>query len=762
MITKINKINNYGIFRDFLWDSNLSSFKKVNLFYGLNGSGKSTLSTIFYAICKKELRQFNGYFKIEDEQLGCIESTAIDSIHKNIYVFNSQFIEDNIGEYSNLKGIVYISEQNKEAKEALDSLKKEREKVKTEYNAFQIKYDSAEKALDSAYISVAKAIKNEFQFIGGAGAKFSNYNKTSFKNALEKYQDYLNADISLPNILDQIEEEKSFIKDEIKDKLDLPHYNFDANVVKNLLLKTKDLLSETPKKCFKDNIADDIFTWLEEGYRLHATNNICHYCGGVITPDRKAYLDNLFNDEMTKLQIDLKELKVSWEGLLIPEINTIESNLYTSKQALFAEYLNKYQLLRNKVNNFIKSLVEKLDAKIANPFASISISETFDTIFSDVTEVIDGLTSIIAENNNMTDSFERKQKDAVNKIEKLLVYKAYVEFKIYDLTTAFKKSAKQLKDKEVIILTIQKQIETRENELIDVIKASLNFNKILSQFLGRDELFLQYDEQSKGYRIKRKNTNNNAKCLSEGEKTAIAFIYFLTKVCENGNNISDSTIVFDDPISSFDSNHLFNAFSFIETYFAGCEQLFILTHNFNFFKLLRRKYCKNAEMYLIQNDYLKDSKPSVRYAKIAPLPKSLKQASSEYCYLFEKMYKFYNEPRMSAMIEYNDYMQMSNICRKVLESFASFKIPNITDLSQKIKGLYKCNRPTDYKLTDSENMDSETIYRFVNAFSHDCLFEDIGGADIVFGELYTVVGKILNLIKQADKDHFNAQLKSIS
>ena len=131
MLTKVAKIKDYGIFRDFSWDSSLKPFKKVNLFYGLNGSGKSTFSSIFYDIWKKELIQFPGYFKVEDDQLGNIESTMLNSISKNIYVFNSQFIQDNIGEYSNLKGIVYISEQNKDAKEALDALKKEKDSLKS-------------------------------------------------------------------------------------------------------------------------------------------------------------------------------------------------------------------------------------------------------------------------------------------------------------------------------------------------------------------------------------------------------------------------------------------------------------------------------------------------------------------------------------------------------------------------------------------------------------------------------------------------------
>ncbi|MGN1060289.1 MAG: AAA family ATPase [Candidatus Coproplasma sp.] len=761
MLTKVTRIKDYGIFRDFSWDASLPPFKKVNLFYGLNGSGKSTFSTLFYDIWKKELKRFAGYFKVEDDQLGNIESTILDSNSKNIYVFNSQFIQDNIGEYSNLKGIVYISEQNKEAKEALDILKKERERLKSTYTTLQTKYDAAEKAVDQANISAAKTIKGEFQFIGGAGVRFSNYNKTSFKNALDKYADFLKETIALTDIFKQIEVEKSLLKDDIKSKIELPTYNFDVRMTKELFSRTKELLSQTPKKYLKENISDEIFAWIEEGYRIHSSN-ICHYCGNIISPERKAFLDGVFNDEMQKLQAGLKESKAKWEELLLPEINIPESNLYTTKQSEFSACLKEYQALRTKVNSFIEMLVGKINIKSSNPFDGIDLDQSFNDIFFNISKVISNLTLVIMENNDLTESFETKQKESVYKIEKLLVYKEYIELKIPDLNTGLRQAAKKLKDHEVQQCVNQSQITERENELIDVIKASSNFNELLSKFLGRDELFLQYDEKSKGYRIKRKGSDNDAKHLSEGEKTAIAFIYFLTKVHENGNDITKSTIVFDDPISSFDSNHLFNAFSFIETYFEKCEQLFVLTHNFNFFKLLRKKYCKIAEMYLVQNSYMQKDGVSSRFAKIVTLPKSLKQASSEYCYLFEKIYRFYNEYSTTDSIEFNDYMQMSNTCRKVLESFASFKIQNVNDLSQKISGLYKCNRPDGYTLTDSEKMESEKIYRFVNAFSHESLFEDIGETDIVFGELHAVVGDILKLIERADKDHYNAQIKSFS
>ena len=49
MITRIKKLKNFGIFRDYNGDS-IQTFGKFNLIYGWNGSGKSTLSKLFESL----------------------------------------------------------------------------------------------------------------------------------------------------------------------------------------------------------------------------------------------------------------------------------------------------------------------------------------------------------------------------------------------------------------------------------------------------------------------------------------------------------------------------------------------------------------------------------------------------------------------------------------------------------------------------------------------------------------------------------------
>lgn len=762
MIKKIQKIKEYGIFRDFSWNSALPEFSKVNLFYGLNGSGKSTLATIFDDIKKKEQKYYDGYFKLQDDETGEIVSSNLDSLEMNLYVFNMHFVEDNIGEFSQLKGIVYISEQNKEAKEALELLKKEKKKLDEKFGKLKSEYNSASKTVDKTYASIAKTIKEEFHVIGGLGNKYSNYTKTSFQHAIEQHREFLKERHEIKEIISQIDNLKLVLKDEIKNTIVCSVSEIDGEKFKRDVELLKKLLTTTLKDKLKENIRDDIFSWLEEGYRIHKSSTTCQYCGNIISKERQAYLDNVFNDEMSSLQEGLSNLKTQFSDYLIAELTLIESNFYGFKQSEFTELLEQYRRLRTEINLNISSIINKIILKQSNPFDQQQF-ELDPQFYEDIDKfniLIGRIDELIKQNNEFSQQFTQRQRKAVDELEKLFVYLNYHQHNISGLLAKCNQAAKNLGDCEVEQSINAKSILEREKELTDVIKAGAEFNTLLSKFLGRDDLQLKYDETSKGYKIIRKESGLSANHLSEGEKTAIAFIYFLTKVQENGNDIKNSIIIFDDPISSFDSNHLFNAYSFIVTYFSNCKQLFILTHNFNFFKLVRKKY-KPSTMYLIECEYVDRAGQKVRSSKIVELPKSIKQASSEYYYLFEKIYKFHQDYTAETVIELNDYMQMANTCRKVIESFSSFKIQNVSDLSQKIKGLYKCGRPDGYELTSEEHSECEKIYRFVNSFSHESVFEDSGETDIIFGELDSIVASVLNLIERADKDHYAALIKSI-
>jgi len=205
-----------------------------------------------------------------------------------------------------------------------------------------------------------------------------------------------------------------------------------------------------------------------------------------------------------------------------------------------------------------------------------------------------------------------------------------------------------------------------------------------------------------------------------------------------------------------DSNHVFNAYSFIVSYFENAKQLFVLTHNFAFFKLMRRYLGQEKQasknMYFIESKYINN----VRTAQISNLPKSLLQATSEYPYLISKLLDYVNNGETIGDNEFVDILNIANISRKVIESFCSFKVPHKSHLRDALKELFKLKCNDSGELSQDEKSRCERIYKFINFYSHDCTFINDEDLNSLLGEACDVVNDILILIESCDSVHFNS------
>ncbi len=766
MIKRIDKIKNYRIFRDFKWDSNIPEFGQYNLIFGLNGSGKTTLCSVFDCLYYKNSNDCpDGEFLITTENQ-TISNLNISNCNINLYVFDEKFINQNLAEFSDLKGIVYISDKNIELKKQLDSYKGEFKKIIKERDICEEEYNKANKELETSLSLAAKNIKEEFHVIGGIGNRLSNYNKTNIQYDISVFSDYLNKEIDSVSIKTTISSLKELLKDEIKpiiNKIDISKEDI-ASLIEN----TKQLLNKNFKEAIASNLGEKLFNWLYEGFTLHE-NNICKYCGNLISVERQNELKSLFNNELQNYKKELQETITKYNNsfIFLNQINI--TDFYKNNLDKFKLLYDDCQLKIKVFNESITSILKALNNKLLNPYEMIKFEPNYNAIFEDYETIfltIEELNKIIEENNVTTNNFTMTQNNALEELRKLFLYENYNKLQIKKKHNELNELGKRTLDFKTQLDILNENISKIEMDLVDVIKAGNNFNILLTQFLGRNEIELKFDEKTKGYKIIRKENNMAATNLSEGEKTAIAFIYFLTKVKENGNQMNNSIIVFDDPITSMDSNHIFNAYAFITSYFDNAEQLFILTHNFTFFKLMRKHFGdeKKADknMYFIKNKFTQIQNKQVRTAAIIKLPKSIKQASSEYPYLLNTMIEFNKSFTNGEQLELNDYLSIANTCRKVLESFCSFKVPHLTNnFRNAIIELYKCNKTEDYELTEDEILQCERIYKFVNAFSHNNSYFNDEDNNSLLGESTNIISEILNLIKSCDENHYKGILKQI-
>jgi len=116
------------------------------------------------------------------------------------------------------------------------------------------------------------------------------------------------------------------------------------------------------------------------------------------------------------------------------------------------------------------------------------------------------------------------------------------------------------------------------------------------------------------YKIVREDLSEVKETLSEGEYTFITFLYFfqLLKGSLKDSGISkDTVVVFDDPISSLDSNVLFVVSNLIKEVIQDCKQskngikqVFVLTHNIYFHKEVTSRFGKDKDKWRIETFWI--------------------------------------------------------------------------------------------------------------------------------------------------------------
>src|SRR5690606_666888 len=263
------------------------------------------------------------------------------------------------------------------------------------------------------------------------------------------------------------------------------------------------------------------------------------------------------------------------------------------------------------------------------------------------------------------------------------------EIRRYD----YYKLKKDEEDKQEGLSSKRKEEQDFEQEIDELNKVistealgAEKFNSDLWKFLGRKDIAL-VPQTTGGYKIERnRDPNTNGKLMSEGEKTAIAFVYFVNKLKEQDNKIQETIVVVDDPVSSFDSNNLFSSYSYLKLNCNDAKQLFVLTHNFNYFRLVRdwfqhknkkqwnkhqkdkSKPKKNCNMYKLETKLNGSNK---RVSEILDADNTLLDYSSEYHYQFHKVIEYSKETN----IDLDKAYLAANAARKTTETFLKFKYP---------------------------------------------------------------------------------------
>lgn len=773
MITKINSIKNFRIFQNYSHDSNLKNYNRYNLFYGWNGSGKSTIASLFECLERKEQSQEypSSEWNIEADNTQ-ITQNNVNNNNLNIRVFNRNFIEKNVfTQDDKIKSIIYLSEEHGKEKEELDTKKEELQKKEDRKKiiGFELNGDPEDKkskgltaSIDKFLSDAAKSIKANFKVIEIEDTRLLNYDKTKLSNFIIKNADSIKAKKSTLSV-SEIEQLSKSIRPQNKSKIDITSIQkYDTEILLKIPDRIKELCNSTiTTKAItrlKENPA--IAQWVYEGLQenIHAHDaTICEFCGQPLPENRIEDLNKHFSDEFEKLRKALSD-GIEWiENNKIKTEFPPETSLYDEFQNNYKQSLSNYYQIINLLNSRLDDWKSVLSIKQHNPFEipekeineiSMSDIEIYETAFDKVMQHIEN-------HNKKFDSLEDVVKANKHKLELHYVSEEVAKFDYFTKLDQINKLQEEQNKINIKLEGIEKVIEDLEGKLSNETLGLIEFNKKLWNFLGRNDLSLERRAEGGYFVIRNNNEEAKSRSLSEGERTAIALVYFIAKLKENGNKIKDTIIVIDDPISSFDSNHLFHANYFIKNECKDALQLFVLTHNFKFFtlekewiKLEKKEITTKGKTQKVDLHSIYLIRPmindGVRNGNIENADNILDYFDSEYHLLFSEVKKFCDNPQTDYMSTHS----IANICRQLLESFLTFKFGR--------KKLEKCFD----EIKGFENLSK--VRKFVNDYSHDNGTSMTSFNDNIFAEADKIVPDVLKLIEHVDKVHYDSMISRLN
>ena len=769
MITKILEIKNLGVFKDFKWNKNpkLQEFKEKNIIYGWNYSGKTTLSRIFSSLRDKTIHEdyedASFILKTDTEQFN---SENIEDNTFNVIVFNKEYVNSKITWDSKSKfgePIAFDVGENVEIRSEIESLAGLISRAEEKKKLYQPDITIFEEYEKWRFTQKAKDIR---QIISNNSIPFD---KRHFKNILktlskETIEDFIiNNKKEIEKLIKIANSRNDFSK--IQEIVFSPNYE-------ELKEKTSNVLKEEPPKDIIIGILEknkELYDWVNRGLEFEENNEICSFCGNPIKPDRIRKLNDYFSNESKELRNKIEELRkeIEVEKLAIKELQIPKSkNDFTEKvrddiEIKLSNFSSNKRDYIFALSELLRELKRKEDGNIFNYLKLKDIKyDTKKVLLNWINETND----LIKEHNKFIEDFVTIRDDARDRLKKHLI----VEF--LKSENYFEKREKAEKAKKCINLYtrfIKKKYDLfkeKQDSLKTITKGKDELNKYIQKFLNRRDINIEVNEDDKFLLLRK---SKPAKNLSEGEKTAIAFSYFLVEFESRGIDEMRKTIIFiDDPISSLDTNHIAQVYSLINTYFfrkniepekpdkvINCfKQLFISTHNFEFFSFLKdssnlkkrkkitdesgnKKEIPNCGYFLIQ-------KVNEENSIINELPKALKQYKSEYIYLFSLIYKYYQD-----ILNGNETFDIliPNALRRFLEIYTLMKVPNESDSVE--------NRIS--YLVDDINQ-----FKLLNHFSHFTTFEKATRYDELMMVLPDATKELIKLL-ELDPKHYESLKKAI-
>lgn len=747
----VRKLSNikYGVFCGNLWGQQLAPLKKYNLFFGWNGSGKTTLSNLFAGVEKGELPEGMQYRFEADEfpEWTSVKKGSCDYVK----VFNSQYIHDIVTSTSGLAPIYYIGKEHRKKAEELERVTFNRSAFADAADECKEQKDNALKEYNKFCSTIASLIKAESKVT--FQSEFDYYDKNKF--AARSKQIYRLREGYIPGLLSSTElhaykEQKalaSFPSLTSRRRLVVKLEQGVVNLKKALVstIESDPFFKTSSEKKLEAHFATGVQEWGATGRQLHDKHGwgTCLFCGNSLAESnlesiRKVYSDSYleFVEKIAEIERHVAELQELTEVLAA---FAVKENFLPILQS---EYNDRWEGAAKEVTSirsFLLSCSRALSDKKKNVFAVPTLNMDSEFPLNDTLE----FENLVEKNIELAKDKKKLAEVAQEKIAEHIIclnLKKFGELYLKEV-----RARQEFNLKELRLNRLRLKEKKIRAEISNYLQAGKELSLELKAYLGRGDL--QFKAEEAGYQVVRKG--KVAGGLSEAEKTAVAFLYFLKSLRDETVKLKDSIVVVDDPVSSLDSNSMYRTFSFLTQTAIHAKQLIVLTHNFVFFDMMRRwlnqkDRKEHASIYALERmTHPPKGQAPTDKSRIVMASSVFNSQGTEYAYLFKKVYFC---AQCSPDFNQSCYPVM-NIARRFIETFLGFKYPNSTSF---VGAIQKLN------ITEEEK---QWVYVVLNDLSHGMGIDKAHYDFSLKAVTNPITHSVMKVVEKLDPVHFNEMKK---
>lgn len=566
----------------------LSDLAKINFVYGSNATGKTTISRVIadpgaHPNCEVTWQA----------------GTALEAM-----VYNQDFIDKNFNPTDDLKGIFTLGEKDKSTLDRIKTVKSDLDSITASISTQ--KSTLAGEDGNGGKIADIAALETEFEqkcwdlklkhdaklqgaFTGVRG------DKTKFKaKILEESAN--NTASSIP--IADLEKKAATVFGETPQTeliLTVPNYEGILAHETNPILKKKVIgKSDVDIAAMIQKLGNS--DWVKQGREFYdPEKRVCPFCqqetAALLEESLNEYFDEAFETDSATIEKLYTDYKSDSERLQQSLQKLTDS---PSKRLDLEKYQAEIYLLDSK----IRINIQRIEEKRRESSKSIEL-DSLKNIQEAIKRLLETANTAIQKHNTMVSNLKTVRTELKGQVWRyLLDHEIKSDLATYNsnkngLKKAIASLEQQIKGKTEEKRKKEQDIRTLEKDTTSIQPTIDDINALLESF-GFRNFALAKSERERFYKIKRPDGSDAKETLSEGERSFLTFLYFyhLLKGSESESGMtSNRVVVFDDPVSSLDSDILFivsnlikGIFEEVRTQSGTIKQIFVLTHNVYFHK----------------------------------------------------------------------------------------------------------------------------------------------------------------------------------